>query len=155
MLLFHSICLLILWKFSSQYHWFTWFLWKYSTKYGVTYVIIFFCIIISTFPQRYRIFYTRICPKSTTYDIITSYTFIDFWVFPRNMVIPYHTFIFMKANVHSIWLFHTLHLLGIKLIYTFNKKLFSDQNDKHCSKSTSIERTNCKEYWSLSRKNQL
>ena len=31
--------------------------------------------------------------------------------FPRNTIIPYHTFIFLEANVHPIRLFHTLRLL--------------------------------------------
>ena len=37
-------------------------------------------------------------------------TLIGFWkVF--HLVIPYHTFIFLKVNFHPIWLFHTLRLL--------------------------------------------
>ena len=35
-----------------------------------------------------------------------------FGKFPPNMFIPYPTFIVLRLNVHPIWLFHTLPLLG-------------------------------------------
>ena len=43
---------------------------------------------------------------------IPSPTSIIFWQFPPNTFIPYPTFIILRWNVHPIWLFHTLPLLG-------------------------------------------
>ena len=43
--------------------------------------------------------------------ISTLYAYWFSESFPPNMVIPYHTFIFLKIIFHPIWLFHTLRLL--------------------------------------------
>ena len=43
---------------------------------------------------------------------IPSPTINIFGKFPPNTFIPHPTFILLRVNVHPIWLFHTLPLLG-------------------------------------------
>ena len=45
-------------------------------------------------------------------------------IFPPSRIIPYHTFIFLEANVHPIQLFHTLRLLD-SLEYVFEQNEYN------------------------------
>ena len=74
--------------------------------------------------QKFRIFE----PIFTKIIAIPPHIFIKLMAFfPPNTIIPYHTFIFLEANVHPILLFHTLRLLD-SLEYSFLVKSYARFN---------------------------
>ena len=54
-----------------------------------------------------------------------------FGKFPPNTFIPHPTFILLRVNVHPIWLFHTLPLLGTQeyLLDKYHEKIGKEKEE--------------------------